>query len=102
MKPIMILAAIGGGMAGILTLVITGAGLRSPAAPGSILAVYAATASDSYVGVTLSVLLATAVSFLIGSVILKTTEPGRRRRQPQQRHQPGWKASRAARARSPV
>jgi PTS system mannitol-specific IIC component len=74
MKPIMILAAIGGGMAGILTLVITGAGLRSPAAPGSILAVYAATASDSYVGVTLSVLLATAVSFLIGSVILKTTK----------------------------
>ncbi len=73
MKPLMILAAIGGGMAGILTLVITGAGLRSPAAPGSILAVYAATASDSYVGVTLSVLLATAVSFLIGSVILKTT-----------------------------
>ena len=59
MKPIMILAAIGGGMTGIFTLVVTGAGLRSPAAPGSILAVYAPTARDSYVGVTLAVLFAT-------------------------------------------
>ena len=74
MKPIMILAAIGGGMTGIFTLVVTGAGLRSPAAPGSIIAVYAATARDSYVGVTLSVLFATTVSFLIASVILKTSK----------------------------
>jgi PTS system mannitol-specific IIC component len=74
MKPLMVLAVIGGGMAGIFTLVLTGAGLRSPAAPGSIIAVYAATASDSFVGVTLSVLMAAAVSFLIGSVILKTTK----------------------------
>ncbi|MDN4643188.1 PTS mannitol transporter subunit IICBA [Arthrobacter sp. PsM3] len=74
MKPIMILAAIGGGMTGIFTLVVTGAGLRSPAAPGSIIAVYAATARDSYVGVTLSVLLATTVSFLIASVILKASK----------------------------
>ena len=74
MKPIMILAAIGGGMTGIFTLVVTGAGLRSPAAPGSILAVYAATARDSYVGVTLSVLFATLVSFLIASVILKASK----------------------------
>jgi PTS system mannitol-specific IIC component len=61
-------------MTGIFTLVVTGAGLRSPAAPGSILAVYAATARDSYVGVTLSVLFATTVSFLIGSVILKASK----------------------------
>ena len=74
MKPVMILAAIGGGMTGIFTLVVTGAGLRSPAAPGSILAVYAATARDSYVGVTLSVLFATTVSFLIASVILKASK----------------------------
>lgn len=74
MKPMMIFAAIGGGMTGIFTLVVTGAGLRSPAAPGSIIAVYAATARDSYVGVTLSVLFATTVSFLIGSVILKASK----------------------------
>ena len=74
MKPIMILAAIGGGMTGIFTLVVTDAGLRSPAAPGSIIAVYAATARDSYVGVTLSVLFATIVSFMIASVILKASK----------------------------
>jgi len=74
MKPIIILAAIGGGMTGIFTLVLTGAGLRSPAAPGSILAVFAATASDSYFGVALSVLLAATVSFLIASVILKASK----------------------------
>ena len=74
MKPMMIFAAIGGGMTGIFTLVVTGAGLRSPAAPGSIIAVYAATARDSYVGVTLSVLFATTVSFLIASVILKASK----------------------------
>jgi PTS system mannitol-specific IIC component len=74
MKPIIILAAIGGGMTGIFTLVLTGAGLRSPAAPGSIIAVFAATASDSYFGVALSVLLAAAVSFLIASVILKSSK----------------------------
>ena len=74
MKPMMIFAAIGGGMTGIFTLVVTGAGLRSPAAPGSIIAVYASTARDSYVGVTLSVLFATTVSFLIASVILKASK----------------------------
>ncbi|WLQ07909.1 PTS mannitol transporter subunit IICBA [Arthrobacter oryzae] len=74
MKPIIILAAIGGGMTGIFTLVLTGAGLRSPAAPGSIIAVFAATASDSYFGVALSVLLAATVSFLIASVILKASK----------------------------
>ncbi|WP_028267718.1 PTS mannitol transporter subunit IICBA [Arthrobacter sp. MA-N2] len=74
MKPILILATIAGGMTGIFTLVVTGAGLRSPAAPGSIIAVFAATAKDSYVGVGLSVLLAATVSFLIASVILRTSK----------------------------
>ncbi|MDQ0754853.1 PTS mannitol transporter subunit IICBA [Arthrobacter sp. B3I4] len=74
MKPIIILAAIGGGMTGIFTLVLTGAGLRSPAAPGSILAVFAATPADSFFGVALSVLLAATVSFLIASVILKASK----------------------------
>ena len=74
MKPIIILAAIGGGMTGIFTLVLTGAGLRSPAAPGSIIAVFAATPADSFFGVALSVLLAATVSFLIASVILKASK----------------------------
>ena len=74
MKPIIILAAIGGGMTGIFTLVLTGAGLRSPAAPGSIIAVFAATPADSLLGVGLSVVLAATVSFLIASVILKSSK----------------------------
>jgi mannitol PTS system EIICBA or EIICB component len=73
LKPITILATISGGMVGILTLVIFGAGLRAPAAPGSIIAVYAQTPGNSLVGVTLSVLLAAATSFLVGSVILRAS-----------------------------
>ncbi len=74
MKPILILAAIGGGMTGIATLAITNSGLVAPAAPGSIIAVIAQTARDSYFGVILSVVLATTVSFLIASVILKSSK----------------------------
>ena len=73
LKPLTILATIAGGMVGILTLVIFGAGLRAPAAPGSIIAVYAQTPGNSLVGVTLSVLLAAATSFLVGSVILRAS-----------------------------
>ncbi|MDR6988250.1 PTS system mannitol-specific IIC component [Paenarthrobacter nitroguajacolicus] len=74
MKPILILAAIGGGMTGIATLAITNSGLVAPAAPGSIIAVLAQTARDSYLGVILSVILATTVSFLIASVILRASK----------------------------
>jgi PTS system mannitol-specific IIC component len=73
MKPILILAAIGGGATGILTLTIFKAGLRAPASPGSIIAVLIQTASDSYIGVILAVLFAATVSFLIASVILRAT-----------------------------
>ncbi|WP_164204024.1 PTS mannitol transporter subunit IICBA [[Micrococcus luteus] ATCC 49442] len=74
MRPLLILAAIAGGMTGIATMAITGSGLVAPAAPGSILAVLAQTSRDSYVGVILAVILATTVSFLVASVILKTTK----------------------------
>jgi mannitol PTS system EIICBA or EIICB component len=71
LHPLTLLATIAGGMVGILTLVIFGAGLRAPAAPGSIIAVYAQTPGNSLVGVTLSVLLAAATSFVVGSVVLR-------------------------------
>jgi PTS system mannitol-specific IIC component len=71
LHPLTLLATIAGGMVGILTLVIFGAGLRAPAAPGSIIAVYAQTPGNSLVGVTLSVLLAAATSFVVGSLILR-------------------------------
>lgn len=74
MKPKMILAAIAGGMTGILVLVVFDTGLRAPAAPGSIFAVYAQTPGHAkdYLGVTLSVLLAAAVSFVVGAILLRT------------------------------
>src|SRR6478735_4151589 len=74
MRPLLILAAIAGGMTGIATLAVTGAGLVAPAAPGSILAVLAQTSRDSYLGVILSVVLAATASFLVASVIMKTTK----------------------------
>ena len=74
MRPLLILAAIAGGMTGIATLAITNAGLVAPAAPGSIIAVLAQTSRDSYLGVILAVVLATAASFVVASIILKTTK----------------------------
>ncbi|GLO67267.1 PTS mannitol transporter subunit IIBC [Oceanobacillus sp. E9] len=74
MKPMLILAAIGGGVTGVFTLQLFDAGLRAAASPGSIFAVLAMTASDSYIGVILSVILATAVSFIIAAVILKSSK----------------------------
>ncbi|MGX5716172.1 PTS mannitol transporter subunit IICBA [Arthrobacter sp. MAHUQ-56] len=74
MRPLLILGAIAGGMTGIATLAITNSGLVAPAAPGSIFAVLAQTSRDSYFGVILSVVLAATVSFLVSSVILRTTK----------------------------
>lgn len=74
MRPLLIVAAIAGGMTGIATLAVTGSGLVAPAAPGSIIAVLAQTARDSYLGVILAVLLATLASFLVAAVILRTAK----------------------------
>ena len=74
MKPVLIVATILGGATGILTNVIFGSGLRAPASPGSIIAVYLQTASGSFLGVTLSVLFAAAVSFVVASVILRASK----------------------------
>jgi PTS system mannitol-specific IIC component len=73
LKPLTLLAMIPAGMVGIATLSIFDAGLRAPAAPGSIIAVFAQTPGSSVVGVVLSVLLAATTSFLLGSVILRAS-----------------------------
>lgn len=73
MKPMLLLAVIGGGMTGVATNVLFDSGLRAPAAPGSIIAVLAQTAKDSYVGVILSVILSAAVTFLIAAIILRAS-----------------------------
>jgi PTS system mannitol-specific IIC component len=73
MKPILVLAVIGGGMTGVATNALFQTGLRAPAAPGSIIAVIAQTASDSYLGVILSVVLSAAVTFVIAAIILRAS-----------------------------
>ncbi|WP_222194610.1 PTS mannitol transporter subunit IICBA [Modestobacter italicus] len=70
-KPKLIAAVILGGMAGVATNLLFGSGLRSPASPGSIIAVWAASPPSSLLGVTASVLVAAGVTFLVAAFLLK-------------------------------
>jgi len=72
-KPLLVVAAIAGGATGVLTNVIFQSGLRAPASPGSIIAVLAQTPPGSFVGVILSVILSAGVSFLVSSVIIRSS-----------------------------
>jgi PTS system mannitol-specific IIC component len=71
MKPALILAAIGGGAAGVFTLLLFNGGLVAAPSPGSIFAVLAMTPRGGFLAVIAGVLAAAVVSFLIASVILK-------------------------------
>lgn len=71
MRPILILAMVAGGMTGVFINVAFDVGLRAPAAPGSILAVYAQTAPDSFLGVTISWIAAAAVTMVVATLLLK-------------------------------
>lgn len=73
MKPMLIIAAILGGMTGIATNQVLGSGLHGPASPGSIFAVLLQTTRGSYVGVILSMVLSAAVSFVVAAVILRAS-----------------------------
>ncbi|HVQ95307.1 MAG TPA: PTS mannitol transporter subunit IICB [Mycobacteriales bacterium] len=70
MKPRMILAAMAGGAAGILTFIVTGAGLVATPAPGSIFAYAAETPRGGWFGVFAGVLVAAGASFAVGSALL--------------------------------
>ncbi|MFA0114733.1 PTS mannitol transporter subunit IICBA [Vibrio sp. 10N.261.46.E11] len=76
MNPRLILAVIAGGMTGVFTNVMFDSGLISPASPGSIFAVLLMTPKGSYLGVVLSVIASTAVSFIVASILLKTSAQG--------------------------
>ncbi|MGM0838401.1 MAG: PTS mannitol transporter subunit IICB [Bacillota bacterium] len=71
MKPALILAAIGGGASGVFTLLLFNGGLVAAPSPGSIFAVMALTPRGGFLPVIAGVLVASVVSFLIASVILK-------------------------------
>ncbi|ETK36208.1 PTS mannitol transporter subunit IICB [Microbispora sp. ATCC PTA-5024] len=70
MKPRLILAVIAGGASGILTFLVTGAGLVATPSPGSIFAYMAVTPKGGWFGVIAGIVVATAVSFAVASALL--------------------------------
>jgi PTS system mannitol-specific IIC component len=71
MKPKLIVAMILGGMTGVATNQLFDSGLRAPASPGSIIAVWLEAPASSLLGVTCSVVFAAAVSFVVASFLLR-------------------------------
>ncbi|NRD76555.1 PTS mannitol transporter subunit IICB [Bacillus sp. BRMEA1] len=74
MKPSLILATMAGGVSGTLTFTIFHAGLVAAPSPGSIFAYLAMTPRGGYFGVLAGVFVAAVVSFLVASLILKTSK----------------------------
>ncbi|AZZ61385.1 PTS mannitol transporter subunit IICBA [Oenococcus oeni] len=78
MKPMLILAAIAGGVTGTFTFTALGTGLKAAASPGSIIAVLLMTPKGNYLQILTGVFLAALVSFIVAAIILKSdksTEP---------------------------
>ncbi len=63
-----------GGMTGVFTLTMLNGGLVSPASPGSILAVLAMTPKGAYFANIAAIVAATAVSFVVSAILLKTSK----------------------------
>ena len=71
MNPLLLLATIGGSVAAMFFNTLFNVGLVSPASPGSILAMLAVAPRGGQIMVIISFLIATAVSFVIASPIVK-------------------------------
>jgi PTS system mannitol-specific IIC component len=71
MNPILILAMMGGGFAGVLTLSIFGGGLIAPASPGSIFAELMMTPKGAFIPNILGIVIGGGVSFVLSMVLLK-------------------------------
>lgn len=74
MRPVLILAAMAGGVSGVFTFTILNAGLVAVPSPGSIFALLAMTPKGNYFGVLAGVFVAAAVSFLVASIFLKAAK----------------------------
>ncbi|MBX6384799.1 MAG: PTS mannitol transporter subunit IICB [Microbispora sp.] len=70
MKPRLILAVIAGGASGVLTFLVTGAGLVATPSPGSIFAYMAVTPKGGWFGVIAGIAVAAAVSFFVAAALL--------------------------------
>lgn len=71
MNPLVIIAPIVGNICAITWFSITGCGLVGPSSPGSIIAFLSMASKDKIVFIIIGVLIATVVSFLIASPIVK-------------------------------
>jgi len=71
MNPLLLIAVMAGGASGVFVNMMFNSGLTSPASPGSIIAILGMCKKDSYFGVILSVIVATIVTMVIASFILK-------------------------------
>ncbi|WP_210367114.1 PTS mannitol transporter subunit IICB [Bacillus sp. REN3] len=74
MKPMLIVAAIAGGVSGVFTFNLLDAGLVAAPSPGSIFALLAMTPKGGYFATLAGVVVAAAVSFAIASFILRTSK----------------------------
>jgi PTS system mannitol-specific IIC component len=70
MKPILVIAAIVGGAAGVLSFVLLGGGLIAPASPGSIIAYILVSAPGTILANLVGVIVAAIVAALVGSLLL--------------------------------
>jgi PTS system mannitol-specific IIC component len=70
MKPILVIAAIVGGAAGVLSFVLFGGGLIAAASPGSIIAYVLVSAPTTLIPNLIGVVIAAAVSFIVGALLL--------------------------------
>ncbi|MBD5554698.1 MAG: PTS mannitol transporter subunit IICBA [Roseburia sp.] len=74
MNPVVIIAPIIGNMCSIAFFALTDCGLKAPSSPGSIIAFLSMTPKDKMLLTIIGVLIATVVSFLIASPIIKFTD----------------------------
>ncbi len=72
MYPRTIIAVILGGMVGVLTFLVTGAGLSATPSPGSIFALLALTPPGNFFGVLAGITLSATVSFLVSMILLRS------------------------------
>lgn len=73
MKPILIIGAVLGGMTGVAVNVAFQTGLRAPAAPGSVFAIFAQAPVSSMAGIAISIVAAAAVSFTFSAIVLRSS-----------------------------
>lgn len=71
MNPLLLIAVMAGGAAGVFTFTLFDVGLTGPASPGSIISILMMCEKHSYLGLILGVLISTAVSLLIALPLLK-------------------------------